>query len=729
MTRPSTFAAHLNRRVTIAGITALVVVAVIVTLAVQRASGNDNGNGIAGAPAFSAAQLAARPGANWITNGGSLANDRYSPLGQINTGNVAKLKGIWHIHLKSGIAKQYSAEAQPLVYQGVIYTTTGADDVFAIDAHTGKIKWTYRAHLNPKISTICCGWDNRGVALGDGKVYLGRLDGKLVALDQKTGKVDWSTQLGRWQDGATITNAPLYYDGRIYTGLSGGEYLIRGRLTAFSAKTGKELWRFYTVPGPGQTGHDTWPASGTAYLHGGGPVWQTPAVDPSLGLVYFATGNAAPDIDGRGRAGDNLFTSSIVALNATTGAYRWHFQEVHHDLWDYDATSPVVLFSATVNGTVHPAIAEPGKTGWLYMLDRATGKPLFDIPEKAVPQSALENTSPTQPFPSNPPFISHTVSKAQLAAIHAAAAATSPAGEVPKIVASPIFTPPGTGSSIPAVAPGPQGGTNWPTTSYNPHTKMLYVCAQNGASAYLYGTHEPKVPKSGEADFGSIPAATGFGKNAGTLTAIEANSGKIAWQNHWTTSCYSGSTTTGGNLVFSGRNDGQLQAFNATTGKQLWSFQTGAGANSTPTVFNMDGQEVAVFYAGGNSLAGTAHGDNLWLFGLNGKLGPVAPGAAEGATTHAGEATGTSRTIQVQGGEFFFKLSSQSAPKGKVTFVFKNVGHVQHDFAIDGKITKLIGPGQKATVVVNLAKAGQYPYLCTVPGHAAAGMKGTFKAT
>src|SRR4029077_14106869 len=203
---------------------------------------------------------------------------------------------------------------------------------------------------------------------------------------------------------------------------------------AYDGQSGKEGWEFWTLPGPGEKGHDTW--EGDSWKHGGGPVWTHPAIDPVLGRVYTAVGNAGPDNDGRERGGDNLFTASIVALDAKTGAYRWHFQEVHHDIWDYDATSPVVLFNATVNGTLHKAIAEPGKTGWLYMLDRATGKPLFDMPEKAVPQNAVENTAATQPFPSNPPFISHTVSKAQLKSIQATAAATSPAGEAPKIVAS-----------------------------------------------------------------------------------------------------------------------------------------------------------------------------------------------------------------------------------------------------------------------------------------------------
>ena len=383
------------KRLATTGITALLVATVVVLSA-----GCGGGGGSSSAsPAFSSSDLTAQPTNNWITNGGSISNQRYSPLTEINAGNVSQLKGIWHVHLGSGNAGKYSGEAQPLVYKNVVYVVTGADDVFAIDAHTGAKNWTYRANLNQKIKTVCCGWTSRGVGLGDGKVYVGQLDGKLVALDQKTGEVAWSTQVARYQDGYTITGAPLYYNGRVYTGVSGGEFGIRGRLTAFDAKTGKEDWRFYTIPGPGQAGHDTWPSTGNAWQHGGAPVWQTPAVDPDLGLLYFSTGNAAPDLYGARRAGDNLFASSILALDAETGAYRWHYQEVHHDIWDYDAPSPVVLFNVSVGGVERHALAQAGKTGFVYILDRETGKPLLGIDERPVPQNAAQKTAATQPYP------------------------------------------------------------------------------------------------------------------------------------------------------------------------------------------------------------------------------------------------------------------------------------------------------------------------------------------
>ena len=701
---------------------AAAVIAAVVAVSLAATSG-----GSSAAPAFSPKQLASAPGDDWITNGGSVSNDRYSALDQINTSNVAQLKGIWHVRLKSGVAAKYSGEAQPLEYKGVIYTITGADDVFAINATTGARKWVYHARLDPKITTVCCGWTSRGVALGDGKVYLGQLDGKLVALDQGSGKVEWSTQVMPWQQGYTITSAPLYYDGRVYTGLSGGEYGIRGRVTAYDAKTGKMLWRFYTIPGPGQVGNDSWPQTGDAWKHGGAPVWQTPAVDPDLGLLYFSTGNASPDLDGSQRAGDNLFASSIVAIDAKTGKYRWHFQEVHHDIWDYDAPSPVVLFDVTVNGKLVHGLGEPGKTGWEYLLDRETGKPVYGITEKPVPQSKWdqEHTSPTQPFPDSGAFVPHTVSAAGLNAVRQAAAATfSKNGAAPKIVPGPFFSPPSHGATIYAFSPGAAGGSEWPPSSYNPNTQLLYVCGQTSVQADVAGT-QPEKAKSGQPQLGSIITETG-NDTPGVLAAIDTRSGRLVWTRHFEDSCYSGTVTTAGKLVFVGRNNGELQAYDAANGNLLWGFQTGAGANSTATIFKRGGKEVIAYYAAGNALAGTAHGDNLWLFGLDGTLGPVAPGTRSTVEQHAGEAKAVS-TVQVKGGEFFFKLSSRTAKLGKVTFVFENAGHVAHDFAIAGKSTPVINPGQTAKLTVTFTKKGSYPYLCTVPGHASAGMKGVLR--
>jgi alcohol dehydrogenase (cytochrome c) len=591
---------------------------------------------ITSAPRFSMSDLAATPSGDWITNGGSTFNQRYSSLDEIDASNVSRLKGVWLTHLrKSGVAAKYSAESQPLEYQGVIYVPTGEDDVFAISAETGEILWEHKANLDQTISVVCCGWESRGVALGAGKVYIGQLDGKLVALDQKTGQVAWETQVARWQDGYSITAAPLYVNGMVVTGLSGGEFGIRGRVTAFDAATGKERWRFYTIPGPGQTGGDSWPQGTDAYKHGGAPVWQTPSVDPKLGMLYFTTGNAGPDNNGSKRPGKNLFAASMVALDVKTGKLRWAYQMVHHDIWDYDAPSPTVLFDAEVNGKDVHGIGEAEKTGWLYLLNRETGKPLFPSPEKPVPQEPRQKTWPTQPIPQYPPYVPHEISQKQYEQI--VKQARQSAGHTVKVVKSTeMYTP--YWKTMVAFTPGPQGGTNWQPSSYNPNTHLFYVCGQSGPTGNTAETAKPAKQKdvAPQALGSTLTVGGGFGANTGTFTAIDATTGRIVWQKRWAESCYAGSTTTAGNIVFIGRNDGRLQAYNATNGRLLWSFETGAGANNAPTVFERDGHEYVAFYAGGNALAASAHGDNLWLFSLDGTLGPVAaPGAGQGVE-HAG---------------------------------------------------------------------------------------------
>ena len=330
-------------------------------LALPSAPGVAQEKGSPVAPAFSAKDLTAWPTDRWITNGGNIYNQRYSPLTAINRANVAQLKPAWRTSLNgSGTASKFSAQAQPIVYDGVIYVATGANDVFALDVETGAIRWSHEANLDPNITVICCGWMSRGVAIGDGKIYSGQLDGKLVALDQASGAVVWSIQAERTEDAFSITTAPLYYDGLVITGFAGGDRAARGRVKAYDARTGELRWTFYTIPGPGEAGHETWPADNDTWEYGGAAVWQTPAVDPELGLIYFSTGNPGPDLNGSVRPGDNLFSVSMVAIEAKTGKYRWHFQQVHHDLWDYDSPNPVILFDAEYDGRMRKGIVEVG---------------------------------------------------------------------------------------------------------------------------------------------------------------------------------------------------------------------------------------------------------------------------------------------------------------------------------------------------------------------------------
>jgi quinohemoprotein ethanol dehydrogenase len=593
-----------------------------------------SGDGSKDIAAFTNDELAALPEQDWVTNGGTVFNQRYSPLDQVTRSNVSDLKGVWRIHLGSATDAKYSGEAQPLVHDGIAYVSTGESDVFALDVKSGKTVWKYEGNLEDEISTVCCGWTSRGVAIGDGRVYLGKLDGKLVALDAGSGEEVWSADVGDWRNGETITSAALYYEGLVITGLSGGEFGVRGSVTAYDAETGKLVWRFYTIPGPGETGHNTWPQDNDAWKHGGAPVWQTPAVDPELGLLYFSTGNTAPDFDGSDRKGDNLFANSIVAIDAKTGDYRWHFQQVHHDIWDLDSPSPVVLFDLKVDGKLRHALAEPSKTGWVYILDRTNGKPLVGIDERAVPQEPRQHTSATQPFPVGDSFTPQSITAKEAARLKAArAAAAKEAGGEDKLSRPKwnyvnegrIFTP-FWGQTGVISSPSTIGGTNWPPSSYNPDTGYLYVCSADAVSIFTSSEveYDPAKIATGDDFLGSAFNAPEGSVVRGTFTAMDMRTNTIAWQKQWDTSCYSGSVTTAGGLVFVGHNDGRLIAYDARDGAQLWQFQTGAGANSTATIFEQDGKQYVMFVAAGSALGGTAHGDNVWLFGLDGNLGPAA---------------------------------------------------------------------------------------------------------
>jgi quinohemoprotein ethanol dehydrogenase len=561
---------------------------------------------------FAADRLVAPPTEHWPTNGGNLYNQRYSPLNQINAANVGELKGVWRARLRgSAVAPKYSGEAQPVVHDGVAYISTGANDVFALAIDTGEILWQYVANLSDDLPSVCCGWNNRGVALSEDKVFLGRLDGKLVALDRKTGVPVWTIQAERPEENFSITPAPVYFDGRVITGFAGADRGTRGRVKAYDADDGRLVWTFYVIPGPGEPGHETWPQHNDSWKYGGGAVWQTPAVDPELGLVYFSTGNAGPDYNGAVRAGDNLYTVSIVAIELETGKYRWHFQQVHHDLWDYDSSNPVVLMDLDVAGRARKAIVEVGKTGWAYILDRETGEPIVGIDERPVPQEPLQATAATQPFPRGDAVVPQEVEIA-------------PEGR-DLVNQGRIFTP-FAGEDPTIVKPGIWGGANWPPSSYDPVKQHLFVCASSNPGGYT-GDVDPnfKPPVQG--------ARFGMGQTQGTrlprtgiIAALDMTTNTIVWRYRWPEQCYSGTLATGGDLLFVGRNDGRLTALDSRTGKQLWEFQTGAGMHAPMSTFAHQGKQYVLAYSAGNALIGSPRGDSVWLFGLEGTLAPVEPG-------------------------------------------------------------------------------------------------------
>jgi quinohemoprotein ethanol dehydrogenase len=418
----------------------------------------------------------------------------------------------------------------------------------------------------------------------------------------RTGKEVWKTPIENWQSGYSITSAPLYYDGIVYSGISGGELGIRGRLTALDAKTGKILWRAYTVPGPGEIGSDTWPAPNDAVMPRGAPIWNTPALDPQLGLIYFATGNCGPDYDGSVREGDNLFCASIMALNAKTGEYVWHFQEVHHDLWDYDAASPVVLFDTVIDGQPRKGIAEAGKTGWVYILDRTNGKPLIGIDERPVPQEPRQKTAKTQPYPRGDATVPHC------------------ADPQPDIKAGCIFEP--FWDEPVALQPSGQGGTNWSPMPYSPDTGYFYVPGTIRTSVF---ERFARQYRRGRIYTSGSQEAAFHTPLAGTFTAVDSTTNKIAWQHKmpYRMGGGSGSTVTASGLLLRGEPDGNFVAVNAKTGEVLWKFQTGFGADAPPIVYEVDGNEYIAITTGGNSIQRSATGDAVWAFSLKGQLGPA----------------------------------------------------------------------------------------------------------
>jgi len=576
--------------------------------------------GITPSPAFTAEQLLALPTGGWVTNGGNLYNQRYSPLATINRDNIKQVRAEWRTHLNgSGMKPQTSGQGQILHYAGTLYAVTGENDVFALDVvASGKLLWSYEAKLNPENVLVCCGWVSRGLGMGEGHIYVGQLDGKLVALDQRSGAVVWSIQAEDPHQGFSITAAPLYYDGKVIVGFAGGDMGIRGRLKAYDAKSGALIWTFHTIPGPGEPGHETWPQDNDAWKYGGASIWQTPAIDPELGLIYFSTGNPAPDFNGATRAGDNLYTSSMLALDVNTGQYRWHFQQVHHDIWDYDAPSPVVLFDAKYKGKLRKAIAEIPKTGWVYILDRVTGKPLLPIKERRVLQEPRQKTAATQPYVVGDAVVPQEIDIA-------------PEG-IELVNGGRIFTP---FWDVPTIYK-PQMAVNWPPTSYDPETNRLFICAMdNVGSSTSDQKEEFETPGFKGMWLGAGGSARPGIARRGVFAAMDLGTNKLVWRQQWSDSCISGSINTAGGLVFTGRNDGRLTALDKDNGRLLWEFRTDTGVNAPVTTFEYRGEQyIAAFSAGTMFFSTGIKGDSVWLFSLNGtleQLPPPAPPAGPGA--------------------------------------------------------------------------------------------------
>ncbi len=525
---------------------------------------------------------------DWPAVGGDLANSHYSMLGQIDRSNIGSLGGAW--------VRRFDGEksrATPVIVDGKMFVTAGAH-LYVLKPDSGDIIWSHAFEV-PPIGLF------RGVAVGQGLVFVGLSDSRLVALDEKTGVEVWAVLLGDEKPAnvATmgnqwVTGAPAYVNGMVIAGVSGGRAPSArndGRVLCLDAKTGKVLWRFHVIPAPGEQGHDTWPADNDVWKRGGGPVWVTPAIDPELGLVYVGTGNAIPELGGEVRAGDNLYTASALALEIKTGKLRWYNQATHHDIWEQDLGTPLVLYDATVGGKRRKAIGVMRTDGYLFLLDRATGKPIHPVEERPVPQNARLRTASTQPFPVG-------------------------AGEVgPRCVEDGMvpdgFTRGCYFDPIDVDTPGlitPVATTRSSPMAYDPEAQIFYV-AGAAAPLWLQRWDDPFV-------FSSVGSAP-FIKNHGILAAIDSRTDKIVWQKTvpYQSENGSGMTATAGGLLFHGDPGGELQAYDSRTGDLLWRFQTGANESGPP----------AVYEAGGTEYVAVIAGDTLWAFKRGGTLQPAAP--------------------------------------------------------------------------------------------------------
>jgi alcohol dehydrogenase (cytochrome c) len=502
-------------------------------------------------------KAAAREPGNWLMYSGTFDGTRYSQLADVNQQTVAALRLKWVYQFESA---NQPVEAVPVVVDGVMYVTEPPSNVAALDAATGRLIWKYKRTLPGRMRT-CCWHTNRGVAIAGRRVYVGTLDAHLVALVSATGQVVWDVEVGKADEGFSITSAPLAANGKILIGTGGGEFGIRGFIDAYDAATGNRAWRFYTIPGPGEPGHDTW--SGDSWRKGGGPTWLTGSFDPDLGLVYWGVGNPSPSYNGSGRPGDNLYTNSVVALDVDSGRLRWHFQFTPHDEHDWDANQIPVLVDRSVAGAARKLMLWANRNGFYYVLDRETGR-----------------------FLHGQPFVKQTRAKG-----------LTPEGRpIPAVEALP--SPRGT-----LVWPG-NGGTNWWSPSYSPKTDRFYVHAHERPSVFVSGaTAAPQEREFFEAGKQSeVPSGKAF------IRALKADTGTLAWEyalgsGPSLTVSHGGLLSTAGNLVFGGNGEGQFVAVDAENGTELWRTALGGSIFASPITFTSDSRQVIAVAAGRNLFA------------------------------------------------------------------------------------------------------------------------------
>lgn len=537
----------------------------------------------AGSWAQSAAELekGGADTANVLNYGMGYNQQRFSPLKQIDKETVKSLVPAWSLSLDDNRAE----EPQPLVYNGVLYVTTHAATI-AVDAKTGKQIWKTKVDYPPETPRIvCCGIINRGAALYDGKLFRTTLDAHVLALDAKTGKELWKTQVIDWKDGYAQTLAPLVADGVVITGISGAEYGIRGFIDGWDPASGKHLWRTYTIPGPGEPGNDTWP--GDTWKHGGGSTWITGSYDPELKTVYWGVGNAGPWNAMVRNPGDNLYTASVLALDPQSGKMKWHFQFSPNDLYDFDAVADMVLANLDIGGKPTKALLNANRNGFFYVLDRTDGKLI------AANKFIKTMNWATGIDENGRPIESDLTKKVR-------------AGETMEIW------------------PSVWGGKAWSPSAFSPETGLVYANTLEFGMKYTPTRPQYRAGTTyWGADLAWVFPQDG---NVGYLKAIEPLTGKAKWEVPSPTPRWGGVLVTAGGVVFSGRSTGEFEGFDADNGQKLWQFQTGSGVEGQPVTWQQDGvQYVAVtvgqggayvVYAGDERLENVPAGGSLWAFAV-----------------------------------------------------------------------------------------------------------------
>jgi len=514
---------------------------------------------------------------NWLHTNGDYAQTRYYPGKEINTGNVAKLRPAFVFQTEV----LESMETAPIVVDGVMFLTTSFNHVHAIDAATGKQFWHYKHKMGP-VTTFCCGPNNRGVAISGGRLFMGTLDAKMVALDAKTGKPLWETQIADPEKGYSETMAPTVIDNKVLIGTNGGEYGVRGFVKAFDAGSGKLLWTFYTIPEKGHEG--VWAvndatgrnmkrdiaAEKTQFAKDrsfwqtlGGGVWMNPAVDLKTRTVLFVVGNPSPDLYGAERPGDNLYTNSMVAVDLDKGTYKWHSQYIAHDVWDLDAVSPVILIDVKdKDGKMVPAAIHGGKTGHVYVHERATGK-LIRFSEAMIPQENM--------------WVLPTAQGARM-------------------------------------LPGANGGVEWSPMAFNAETRLTYVL--NLHQPMTYHVEAAKYPGGSKLWLGGAFKTIASEKQWGRLAAVNVDTGKMAWKYDTEQPLIGGALATAGGLVFFGEGNGEFNALDAKSGKKLWSFNCGAGANAMPVSYMVGKKQYVAMGCGGNTQLDFKRGNSMFVYSL-----------------------------------------------------------------------------------------------------------------